>query len=42
MSRVAYGVIESRLRCPKCRSYLLVVIGRRKYRCCLCGYEFST
>ncbi|GEM_PF-3284254 len=42
MSRVAYEVVESKLRCPECRLYFLVVISRRKYRCCLCGHEFST
>jgi predicted RNA-binding Zn-ribbon protein involved in translation (DUF1610 family) len=28
------------IRCPKCGNTLIVVVGRCKYRCVLCGYEW--
>jgi transposase-like protein len=29
------------IKCPKCGNTLVVVVvGRRKYRCVLCGYEW--
>lgn len=28
------------IKCPKCGNILIVVVGKRRYRCALCGYEW--